>query len=295
MMNMRELKVSDCIGKDFGSTTILKEIGRGAMGVVFLGFQKTLKRRVAVKVLPKAQQSSHDTAGLFRDEAETVAVLAHPNIVPIYDMGETDDFYFLVMQYVEGENLRTIIRRRLNHPLPSKRVLPAGETLDIADAMLDALGYAHDEGIVHQDVKPANIILDARQQRPFLTDFGVARVLAAEYRPEGSVVGSALYMSPEQSLGLDTDGRSDIYSLGVILFEMAVGRLPLAPESPDQVLWCKQNDPAHFFTKTPGQVAPQLDKRLEEIIMKATAADRDARYADCRSFRTDLNECLSSP
>ncbi len=294
-MNMRDLKVSDFIGKDFGSTTILSEIGRGAMGVVFLGFQKTLKRRVAVKMLPKAQKGAHDPAGLFRDEAETVAVLSHPNIVPVYDMGETDDCYYLVMQCIEGENLRTIIKRRLNHPVPSKRVLPQSETIAVAGAMLDALGYAHDEGIIHQDVKPANIIIDDRNHRPYLTDFGVARVLAAEYRSEGSVVGSALYMSPEQSRGLDTDGRSDIYSLGVILFEMAAGTLPLAPENPGDILICKQEQPDNFFTRTPRQVAPQISGQLEQVILKATAPDRDRRYADCRSFRTDLNACPSTP
>ena len=288
-MNIRTINTADYIGKEFGNVTIVKEIGRGAMGIVLLGYQKTLKRQVAVKILPKAVKHDASTWELFRDEAETVAVLAHPNIIPIFEMGENENCYFQVMQLIEGDNLRTIIKSRLNHPVPSKRLIPINETADILGTVLDALAYAHHEGVVHQDVKPSNIIIDSRHHRPYLMDFGIARVMAAEYKSEGKVVGSPLYMSPEQAMGYDTDTRSDIYSMGVILFEMAVGILPTNPDTSTAILICKQRDPGSFFAKTPRQASPLVSDRLERVILKATAARREDRYQDCRSFKNDLD------
>lgn len=288
MINVRAIDSADYIGRDFGNVTIVKEIGRGAMGIVFLGYQKSLKRQVAVKVLPKSGSKDPSALGLFRDEAETVAVLSHPHIIPLYEMDETEDCYFQVMQLIEGDSLRTIIKGRLNHPLPSKRLLPLNETADILVPVLDALAYAHEEGVVHQDVKPSNILIEKRHNRPFIMDFGIARVVAAEYKSEGKVVGSPLYMSPEQSRGDDTDGRSDIYSLGVILFEMVAGTLPLNPQTGNDIVACKQNDPGRMFAKTPRQVSPIVNDQLDRIILKAIAPRREDRYKNCSLFKNDL-------
>jgi len=288
-MNVRTINTANYIGKEFGNVTIVKEIGRGAMGIVLLGYQKTLKRQVAVKILPKSITHDASTWELFRDEAETVAVLAHPNIVPIFEMGENENCFFQVMQLIEGDNLRTIIKGRLNHPVPSKRLIPLHETAELLGSVLDALAYAHDEGVVHQDVKPSNIIIDRRHGRPYLMDFGIARVMAAEYKSEGKVVGSPLYMSPEQAMGYETDKRSDIYSMGVILFEMAVGILPTNPDTSTAIIVCKQRDPGSFFSKTPRQVSPLISDRLERIIMKSVAPRREERYQDCRAFKNDLD------
>jgi serine/threonine protein kinase len=288
-MNIRSISTADYIGKEFGNVTIVKEIGRGAMGVVLLGYQKSLKRQVAVKILPKAINHDAGTWELFRDEAETVAVLAHPNIVPIFEMGENENCYFQVMQLIEGDNLRSVIKGRLNHPVPSKRLIPLSETAEILSSVLDALAYAHGEGVVHQDVKPSNIIIDRRHGRPYLMDFGIARVMAAEYKSEGKVVGSPLYMSPEQAMGYETDPRSDIYSMGVILFEMVVGILPTNPDTSTAIIVCKQRDPGSFFSKTPRQVSSLISDRLERVIMKAVAASRENRYQDCRAFKNDLD------
>jgi serine/threonine protein kinase len=288
MATVKTFSSADYIGRDFGSVTIVKEIGRGAMGIVLLGYQKSLKRQVAVKILPKSVRGHGSALDLFRDEAETVAVLAHPNIIPLFEMGENEECYFQIMQFIEGDNLRMIIKSRLNHPLPSKRLLPLHETASMLCNVLDALAYAHEEGVVHQDVKPSNIIIDRKYRRPYLMDFGIARVLFTEYKSEGKVVGSPLYMSPEQAMGLDTDGRSDIYSLGIILFEMVAGTLPTGPGTATEILICKQNDPGRFLSCTPRQASPLVNEQLERIILKATAPKLEERYQECRSFLRDL-------
>jgi serine/threonine-protein kinase len=279
------------IGRDLGNVTLINELGRGVMGVVFVGYQKTLRRQVAVKVLVKAPGSGELASELFRDEGEMVAVLSHPNIIPIFEMGETEDCYYQVMQLVDGIDLRTTIRRLAKHPIPAKRLIPLPETLDFMIQVLDALGYAHEEGVIHQDIKPANILIENRGKRPLVADFGIARALSGEYKSEGLVVGTPLYMSPEQVAGKVTDGRADIYSAGVILFEMAAGSLPVRPEEKTtQILMRKKNAPDTFFTAKPHEVSPLIPADLERVIMKAIAPAAEWRYRDCRSFIEDLKK-----
>ncbi len=282
-------------GRELGTVTLIKELGRGVMGVVFVGYQKTLKRQVAVKVLVKATGSGELSSALFRDEGEMVAVLAHPNIIPIFEMGETTDCFYQVMQLIDGSDLRTTLRQLSRHPIPAKRILPISETVDMMIQILDALGYAHEEGVIHQDMKPANILIENRNSRPLVADFGIARALAGEYKSEGLVVGTPLYMSPEQAAGKITDGRSDIYSAGVILFEMSAGRLPVRPgEKADQILLRKKNAPETFFTEKPCGVLPGLDTEMERIILKAMAPRADQRYQSCGDFSDELKRYSAS-
>jgi len=283
-----ELDWNDCMGRDLGNVTLVKELGRGVMGVVFQGFQKSLKRQVAVKLLMKSKCKSTETWQLFRDEGEALAILNHPNIVPIFEMGEADDCYFQVMQLVGGGDLRTLVKRNLKHPVPSKRLLPLTQTIDIILQVLDGLSLAHENGIIHQDVKPANVLLDGRGNRPLIADFGIARIFAAEYLSSGKSVGTPLYMSPEQAGGLETDGSSDLYSVGVILFEMIVGTLPVKEEGAVAMIERKKYFPESFFIKKPREVSSGLDPELERIVLKAIAPDRAFRYETCGDFMKDL-------
>ncbi len=294
IVNSSAVDWSSFVGRDLGNVTIIRELGRGVMGVVFVGYQKTLKRQVAVKVLVKDAGSGQLASDLFRDEGEMVAVLAHPNIIPIFEMGETDDCFFQVMQLVDGTDLRTTLRRLAKHPVPAKRLMPLSETIDFMVQMLDALGYAHEEGVIHQDIKPANILIENRGKRPLVADFGIARALAGEYKSEGLVVGTPLYMSPEQVVGKVTDGRADIYSAGVILFEMTAGTLPVRPAgTTEQILARKKNAPDTFFTAKPSEVSPLVNAPLERIILKAIAPAMEWRYETCKAFIEDLKKYRS--
>jgi serine/threonine-protein kinase len=288
MSTIASIDLTQYIGANIGTVTLVKLLGKGAMGAVFIGYQATLKRQVAVKILPKSLASSPRAQQMFRDEAETVGILAHPNIVPVYEMGETNDFFFQVMQLVVGHDLRTIIGKARKHPVPTKRTLPVPETIQYVCQMLDALGYAHEEGVFHQDIKPANILVDDRFKRPLVADFGIARTVWAEYSSTPALFGTPLYMSPEQASRTAVDGRTDIYSVGVILMEMTAGLLPTRKEPLADMINRKRNEPESFFTARPSEINPLLDSDLEAIIFKATAALPDRRFADCLEFKTIL-------
>lgn len=277
------------IGREFGNVVLVKELGRGSMGAVYVGYQKSLKRQVAVKLLPRHSGDAGRSRRQFRDEAETVAVLSHPYIVPIFEMGEDDDYFFQVMQLISGADLGRMIRDRLKHPVASKRLIPAARVVDIVCKVLEALGYAHREGVVHQDIKPANIMIDERARRPLIVDFGIAKTARIEYWGQGMVVGSVLYLSPEQAAAQDTDRRSDIYSMGMVLFEALAGRLPLrADESEKHILMRKIKRPETLFTQRPSDCSPHIDEAMEKIILKAIAPSREERYTSCEAFRSAL-------
>jgi serine/threonine protein kinase len=294
MPSIASIDLSQYIGANIGTVTLVKLLGQGTMGAVFIGYQATLKRQVAVKILPKSLASSTRAQQMFRDEAETVGILTHPNIVPVYEMGESSDFFFQVMQLVVGHDLRTIIVTARKHPVPTKRILPLLETIQYICQILDALGYAHEEGVFHQDIKPANILVDDRFKRPLVADFGIARTLWAEYSSTQMVVGTPLYMSPEQAACSEVDGRTDIYSVGVILMEMAAGLLPIQKEPLADMIKRKRNEPDTFFTARPSEVNPSIHSDLEAIIFKAIAPHPDNRFADCQKFKTALEAYVRS-
>jgi len=271
------------IGREFAGVTLLSVHGRGHSGVVFVGFQKSLKRKVAVKLVPKANLSAQS----FMDEAEVVAVLNHPNIVTVFDVGEDEEFLFITMQLVDGVSLQSMIERSAKSPIPSKRRLPTVNVLRITSSVLDALEYAHGQGVVHQDVKPGNILIEAHSGRPFLVDFGIARTELTEDESQ-YVHGTPLYMAPEQAKGGVTDGRADIYAAGVTMWEALSGKLPTPNLPAVKLVAMKVRGPEGFFLSTPSEGNPKIDAELEYIILKAAAADRDSRYGDCGQFREAL-------
>lgn len=275
------------IGKDVYGFTLLELLGRGAMGLVYLAYQKSLKRNIALKLYPKSEISSGSIQE-FRNEAETVAVLSHPNIVPVFDLGETEDFLFIAMQLIDGEDLRSMIARYRKHPVPSRRTVPLQLALGTMAGVLDALSYAHSQQVIHQDVKPANIIIERQNQRPYLVDFGIARTIVSEPGIAHVIQGTPLYMAPEQAAGYQTDCRADIYAAGIVLYELVAGSLPVKKLKSEEIMKLKVTDPDSIFTSTPSQHTKSIDSDLERIICKSIDPEPFKRYQTCSSFKDDL-------
>jgi serine/threonine-protein kinase len=272
------------VGLEVGTSTLLRELARGGMAVVFVAFQRTLKRQIAVKILPKSEMTPEAAAG-FRQEAETSAILSHPNIVPIYEVGETDEFLFFTMQLIHGRPLSYYISRIQRHVIPSKRFLPLAATLDIVLKVLDALDHAHRQDIVHRDVKPANILVEKESGRPLITDFGIANLTRDLGSTSHAIQGTPIYMAPEQIVTTRLDGRADVYATGVLLFEMLTSRLPLpSHESKRELMKKKLEMKDDFFQGRPSQLNPSLDDQLDAIVAKAVAFRPDDRYSGCREF-----------
>lgn len=283
-----KINVDHLIGKEVGTSTILKELARGGMAVVFIAYQRTLKRQIALKILPKTLMTPK-TAQRFQSEAESAAILSHPNIIPVYEVGETDEFLYFTMQLVQGKSLGRMIDMARKNLLPSRRTLPVEEAVRITMEVLDALHYAHGEDIIHRDIKPDNILMEKHTQRPLITDFGVAKVLRGEDERTPMIQGTPVYMPPEQILGREVDARSDIYAVGTMLFKILSPDLPFPSyQSKTDLLKQKVRRKDGIFVKLPSEVNPNADEAIDRIILKATAYRKEDRYADCRLFRQDL-------
>jgi serine/threonine protein kinase len=220
--------VEDLTGKQFGQYKIIAPLGEGGMASVFKAYHASMDRNVALKVLPLEYAKEANYLDRFKQEAKVIAGLEHPNILPVYDYGESDGYTYLVMRYVEGGTLADLLH---GQPLESDLVV------DIVSQIGAALDYAHSRGVVHRDVKPSNVLVDPNGSY-LLTDFGIAKMVesTAQFTMTGSFVGTPQYASPEQGLGQELDGRSDIYSLGVILYEMETGRQPFEGDTPMAVV-----------------------------------------------------------
>jgi serine/threonine-protein kinase len=276
----------DLIGRNLGKYRIVARLGRGGMAEVYKAFQPSLDRYVAVKVLHTFMAEEKDFLARFRREAKNVAALRHPNIVQVFDFDVEDEQYYMVMEFLDGPTLKG--RLEALH-LQGKR-LPLKDVLRITRDVGSALGYAHERGIVHRDVKPANVILEA-SGRVILTDFGVAKILTGtQFTATGTVLGTPAYMAPEQGLGQPGDGRSDIYSLGVMLYEMATGRLPFDADTPLAVVMKHIHDPLPL----PRLVTPDLPESLERVILRALAKDPADRYDRVEAMLADL-EAVGAP
>lgn len=269
------------IGKKIGNRyEILALIGGGGMSLVYQAKDIFLNRIVAVKVLREQFTSDNDFVRRFRREAQAVASLSHPNIVNIYDVGQEQNIHYLVMEYIKGKTLKEIINE--------KAPLPLNDAIDIVKQICDALEHAHENSIVHRDIKPHNILI-TRGGRVKVTDFGIARAAStATVTHTRGIVGSVHYFSPEQAKGEVTDEKSDIYSLGIVLYEMVTGRLPFEGETPISVaLMHIQNQPI-----PPSQFNPNITENIEKIILKAINKNPNERYENVARLRLDLRMAL---
>ncbi len=284
MTPIKELNFDHLTGQEVGTSTLLKELARGGMAAIFIAYQRTLKRQIAVKILPKSLLTPI-AAELFQQEAESAAILSHPNIVTIYEVGEGEDFLFITMQLVKGRSLFDYIAMARKHVLPSKRILPLKANIKIITAVLDALDYAHSQDIIHRDIKPANILIEAHTKRPIVSDFGLATTTRGSEQDSSVITGTPTYMAPEQILNDPSDGRTDIYATGVMLFEMLVSRLPLPKYSTAmELLKMRLKLKERLFQKKPSEMNPMLTREMDDIVFKAIAHDPENRYATCREF-----------
>ncbi len=255
---------------------VVRGIARGGMSEVYLAHDRHLDRPVALKVLTSALSRDPSFVERFRREAQAAANLSHPNIVAVYDWGQEEGTYFIVMEYIDGHSLRDVLRAQTR--------IEASRAAGIGAEVANGLSFAHKAGVVHRDVKPGNVLIEASGQVK-VTDFGVARADASEALTQtGSVMGTAAYFSPEQAQGLVVDGRSDVYSLGVVLYEMVCGTPPFVGENPVSVAYQHVREPVPSLHARQPDVPPVL----EQIIMTALEKDPTRRYQSSDDLRADL-------
>jgi len=258
-----------------------RELGRGGMGAVFLARDVRLDRQVAIKVLPPHLAAEGELRDLFLREARTAARLSHPHIVPVFRADEIAGHPFFAMPFIEGENLAERVSER--GPLP-----PADAVRTLREVAW-ALAYAHAHGVVHRDVKPENIMIERGSGRSIVTDFGIARVeFGPVFAQDALIMGTASYMSPEQIDGEPLDGRSDLYSLGVVGYHVLSGALPFTGGSVTALLDAHKRQPAPPLTA----VAPQVPAPIAAVIDRCLAKERDARYPSGESLADALEKAL---
>jgi serine/threonine-protein kinase len=269
-----------------GRYQVEKELGKGAMGVVYLGKDPKIGRVVAIKTMALSQEFEGDelieVKERFFREAETAGRLTHPNIVTIYDAGEEHDLAYIAMEFLKGRDLAPYTKK--------DTLLPVPQVMSIVARVAEALGYAHQQNVVHRDIKPANIMYEPESDTPKVTDFGIARVTDSSKTKTGMVLGTPSYMSPEQLAGKKVEGRSDLFSLGVMLYQMLSGTLPFTGESMAQLMFKIANEP-HADIRT---VNPNLPTCVAAVINKALAKDPEQRYQTGEQMAKAIRLCLGT-
>lgn len=264
-----------------GRYEIVGELGQGAMGVVYKATDPLIDRIVAIKTitLSLAQEERDEYEGRFYQEAKAAGRLSHPNIVTIYDVGRSGDIAYIAMEFLQGRELRDILN--------DEKLLPVDQVLDIVSQVALGLAYAHEHGVIHRDIKPSNVMV-GRDCQVKITDFGIARMASAAVRTQtGMVLGSPKYMSPEQVMGKLTDQRSDIFSLGVMLYEMLTGQPAFTGENVNAIMYQTLN----AIPQPPKALNPAVPEMLNFIVAKALAKDLDNRYQNARDLANDLRAC----
>jgi len=264
------------IDRTFDSRYVIRrKLGSGGMADVYLAEDQELGRRVALKLLNARHAADEQFVERFRREAQSAAGLNHPNIVSIFDRGRAEGTYYIAMEYLDGRTLKELLVRNGPTPVPI--------AIDYARQILGALSFAHRNGIVHRDIKPHNIVV-GRDGRLKVTDFGIARSGASQMTEAGSIVGTAQYLSPEQARGAPVDQRSDLYSLGIVLYEMLTGKVPFTGDTPVEIAMKHLSE----VPDPPSKLRPNVPHDLDAVIMRAIAKDPDQRYGSAEEMEADL-------
>ena len=259
-----------------GRYQIIRKLGSGGMANVYLADDQELGRRVAIKILDDRHARDDQFVERFRREAQNAAGLSHPNIVSVYDRGEAEGTYYIAMEYVEGRTLKELIVARGPSPL--------GIAIDYTRQILSALRFAHRNGIVHRDIKPHNVIVDG-EGRVKVMDFGIARAGAASQMTEaGSIIGTAQYLSPEQARGAPVDQTSDLYSTGIVLYELLTGTVPFNGETPVEIAMKHLSQ----VPAAPSTHRPEIPRDLDYVALRALAKDPADRYHSAEEMDSDL-------
>src|SRR5918994_2412166 len=254
---------------------VLERLGSGGMADVYCAEDTQLGRKVAVKLLYRRFAEDDEFVERFRREASSAAGLQHPNIVGVFDRGEWDGTYYIAMEYLEGHTLKQLVREH--------GAMPPELAVDITIQVLRAAKFAHKRGVVHRDIKPHNVILD-EEGRAKVTDFGIARAGASDMTETGSILGTAQYLSPEQAQGRPVDARADLYSIGIVLYELLTGRVPFDADSPVTVA-LKQVNEAPI---PPAELVPAIPPAIEAGVLPALEKDPAHRFADADEFAAAL-------
>ena len=264
------------IGQIIGNYKIEDKLGEGGMGAVYRGVDTMLDREVAIKALRPELASQTAVVERFRSEAVTLAKLNHPNIAALYTMFRQGEELYMVLEFVRGETLDSIIQRR--------GAMPADEVIPVFCQILDGIDHAHEFGIVHRDIKPANMMLTENGKLKVL-DFGIARLLgSARMTRAGNIIGTLEYMAPEQVKGQETDGRSDIYALGMMLYEILTGKLPFDTDNEFELM----KSQTEFMPTPPREINPDIPEAVEAAIMQAIQKNPDERFQTAGDFRETL-------
>jgi serine/threonine-protein kinase len=258
-----------------GRYRIVRKLGSGGMADVYLAEDEELGRRIAIKILNDRHANDEQFVERFRREAKNAAGLSHPNIVSIYDRGEAEGTYYIAMEYLDGRSLKELVVAR--------GPLPIADAIDATRQVLAALRFAHRKGVVHRDIKPHNVMADA-DGRLKVTDFGIARAGVSQMTEAGSIIGTAQYLSPEQARGSPVDQRSDLYSVGIVLYEMLTGKTPFTGETPVEIAMKHLSDPP----RPPSLERPDISPDLDMVVLRALAKSPEDRFQTAEEMDGEL-------
>ncbi len=270
--------------ESLGKYVIRRQLGRGAMGTVYEGFDPIIERVVAIKTVRLPEVADDETAeqiARFRREAQAAGRLTHPNIVGVFDYGETKDLAYIVMEYVDGPPLKNLLDKNERFPLP--------RIVQIMEDLLAGLQFSHERGVVHRDIKPANLMLTQSGQAK-ITDFGIARIDSSSMTQAGTVLGTPAYMSPEQFMGQVVDARSDIYSSGALMYQLLTGERPFAGGI-SSIMHKVLNTEA----PSPSRISVTAPRRFDAVVRKAMAKRPEDRYGSAAEFMAAIRTAVAAP